>query len=1052
LISISVPGGRRRGSLDCEVCVANNGVLDSVSIREGSMHRLCCVVATFCTLAAIACGPSSDAGSTTSGTTNPDGVGTGDLSGMVDGVPATDTAAAGGDGGAMDTGSTAPDVTGVTDGTAGGSDGNGVDGGDGSASETATQGGPVACKVDADCPGGSPCFDTPDGRWCAFVCGASDLCAEDYACVDHNGGKWCRHRTPLLCAPCVTDADCAPEVWKAPLSCVAVDGLKRCLQRCDNTVCVDETATCGPLGTLPKVCQPVVCPCVKQGAGGCEVANEAGACVGTWSCDAGKPTICNAATPVAENCNAKDDDCDGATDEDGATGCAALFPDTDGDGFGSGAGACLCAGAGLVTVGGDCDDTNKEVSPTATEACADAVDNDCDGQTDEANAQGCTPLYEDKDNDGFGVGTPKCYCAKAGFSEKGGDCDDGAPGANPSKTEECGNAKDDNCDGATDEPGAQGCIPLYEDKDDDGFGIGSAQCLCEAKAPYTATQAGDCKDDYKPQNPNAKELCDGVDNDCDGQTDEENATGCAQFYVDADGDGFGSGQLKCLCAGPGKVSKGGDCDDTIKAVNPNAKEDCTTQADENCGDQDLDATGCALFFEDNDGDGFGAGAGKCYCAATAPYVAPLGGDCDDTTKDLSPGVAEVCDGVDNNCNGVADDGLWKATSSTIVTTGGDSFHPHFGPPALARLSDGSYVVVATTDEIISKVYGWRLDKDLLPASGSVGLAQMPPPVKDGFSYAMHPRASTDGTNVMVSFRRLRDAGWTINCSHNVDVQSMVLPVMVGDGTLSTPGLKGLGPQLSLGICGIYFNRALGGAPVWNGSDYSVAWIDGHEGSGNTGHVYVGTIALDGTANGTHRALPELSDIVTPPDVPDWFFIKNRNVQLAVGADNALVAWLLDKPGAAVRWALYDKKLTSAIGGPQTTATGDFAQVTTAAYSNGRYLVVAQNPSGQTLTLYSIDAATGLLKNTAVVSNPQGGGDLRAVPFGKGFGLVLARGAAVGYGFIPADLKGGPVISDLQKEPGVLAGAASVVNIDDTHAAFTWTEGKTIRASSFGCAK
>jgi hypothetical protein len=79
--------------------------------------------------------------------------------------------------------------------------------------------------------------------------------------------------------------------------------------------------------------------------------------------------------------------------------------------------------------------------------------------------------------------------------------------------------KDNDCDGDVDEVGALGCVALWVDKDWDGYGAGESQCLCAPSGGYTAPLGGDCDDWNDGANPAAEDICDDVDNDCDGGVD-----------------------------------------------------------------------------------------------------------------------------------------------------------------------------------------------------------------------------------------------------------------------------------------------------------------------------------------------------------------------------------------------------------------------------------------------------------------------------------------------------------------------------------------------------
>jgi hypothetical protein len=278
----------------------------------------------------------------------------------------------------------------------------------------------------------------------------------------------------------------------------------------------------------------------------------------------------DAATPIVEKCNGIDDDGDGMTDylaaqlnEDpnGPEGCQLWYADNDGDGYGkANSSACVCGAIGPFKTQdhSDCNDYIAATHPgkDVTEIC-DAMDNNCDGVVDPYSSLGCVFAYIDTDKDGFGDPNAKgCVCGlDATYSTfKAGDCAPNDAKIYPSAKEAC-NGNDDDCDGVTDEANASGCSMFFGDADGDGWGNPKiAACLCGPDVSHPSSMGFDCNDGAVGIFPYATETCDGLDNDCDGYTDEVNAIGCVNYYVDADKDGLGdvTTMAKCLCA-PGGI-------------------------------------------------------------------------------------------------------------------------------------------------------------------------------------------------------------------------------------------------------------------------------------------------------------------------------------------------------------------------------------------------------------------------------------------------------------------------------------------------------------------
>ena len=211
----------------------------------------------------------------------------------------------------------------------------------------------------------------------------------------------------------------------------------------------------------------------------------------------------------------------------------------------------------------DCDEGDVLINVGADDVWGDGIDRNCDG-------------VDGTDADGDGHA--------AGPVVDGLDCDDTDPDIHPGAEDDCTDGVDTDCNG----------LPEV-DEDGDGF----SEC------------SGDCDDGDAARNPEAEELCDSVDTDCDLLSDLEDPD------LDEDGDGFS------FCWDT-------DCDDEEFDVNPDATEVC------NRIDDDCDG---ALPVEEIDGDGDGA--------------TPCEGDCDDEDALLSL-MDQDGDGT-SSCDGDCDD-------------------------------------------------------------------------------------------------------------------------------------------------------------------------------------------------------------------------------------------------------------------------------------------------------------------------------------------------------------------------------------------------------------
>ncbi len=454
-------------------------------------------------------------------------------------------------------------------------------------------------------------------------------------------------------------------------------------------------------------------------------------------CDDGNGAVYpgNEETPY----NGLDDDCDSSTPDD----------DLDGDGYG---------------VNDDCDDANADVHPGATEICND-VDDDCSGDPDD----GVGDLwYADEDADGYGdpdVSVQDCD-GNTGYVADATDCDDLDPQVFPGADEVC-NDQDDDCDALVDDDDPDLVdAPVWSlDFDGDGYGGADVQvAACEAPEGYVA-DATDCDDAHAEASPDGTEVCDGLDNDCDGATDDadDDVADPETWWSDADGDGYGDPDATvAACEQPSTaVDNSEDCDDTDATVSPDTvwyldadgdghgTSDVTTTACEqparytdtatDCDDLDASsfpggievcdgadndcdtafdegASDASTWYADTDADGYGdASSTTDACDAPSGHVADSS-DCDDGDGAVNPSAAEICDGDDEDCDGLVDDDDPDLTDAgTWYDDADGDGYGDAGSPASACDQPSNTVADATdcddTDAALNPDTSWYLDHD-----------------------------------------------------------------------------------------------------------------------------------------------------------------------------------------------------------------------------------------------------------------------------------------------------------------------------------------------------
>lgn len=275
------------------------------------------------------------------------------------------------------------------------------------------------------------------------------------------------------------------------------------------------------------------------------------------------------------------------------------------------------------------------------------------------------------------------------------DCDDQDALVHPAATELC-NGVDDDCDSVID--------PMketwYADRDADGYGVANdTRRLCPGDPLPTinqgtwASRAGDCFDTNANMSPGLAEVCDGLDNNCDGTVN--NNIPVQDWHPDLDSDGHGSDlvddTVTAACPPAMHVLTDDDCDDDAPRVHPGAAETCD-QVDEDCNGDVDDGLPTQTWYPDADKDGYGDDDAAVDACGRPPRAILDGGDCDDASADVSPEADERCNDRDDNCDGSVDEEGAIDASTFFADWDDDGFaNPNITLLACALPADGGWL-------------------------------------------------------------------------------------------------------------------------------------------------------------------------------------------------------------------------------------------------------------------------------------------------------------------------------------------------------------------------
>lgn len=520
------------------------------------------------------------------------------------------------------------------------------------------------------------------------------------------------------------------------------------------------------------------------------------------------------------------------------------YPDGDGDGTGAIVATPIqqCArpstpGVSYVSNTGDCDDTDADIEPGRTDICGDGLDNDCSGTADDG--AGRIQWYPDADFDGYGTSaTPVAQCADPSvacdrvsrtgscYARNNTDCDDTSAAINPdtlwyvdvdgdgfgdavTSLQVCAQptgyvANDDDCN---DLDASLNPNTLWtEDRDGDGFGAASGgatirQCLPRSGFARSTT---DCDDGQADVYPAAPEVCDGKDNDCDGEEDIDDAdvVGFNTYYLDGDGDGFGlatDAVRSCDSRAPvGRVASNTDCDDEEDYTYPGATELC----DGKVNDCNQRRAGVPVGEIDLDNDRYVA----CGFDGTVPWqgatTVNVGEDCAPTDPNTYPYAPERCDGITNDC--IARAGASTAAPANETDDDGDGY---------VECRDGSVTWVGSAAIRVGR------DCDDAVAATFPGAAE----VCDGvFNNCADPLY---GTLTAPSFETDDDLDGYVDCSLSGGWRGSGVPAGGDDCDDGSPTVYPGAPELCDGIADDCITRRSTGTPATETDDDADGFVE-----------------------------------------------------------------------------------------------------------------------------------------------------------------------------------------------------------------------------------
>jgi hypothetical protein len=448
-------------------------------------------------------------------------------------------------------------------------------------------------------------------------------------------------------------------------------------------------------------------------------------------------------------------------------------------------------------------------------------------------------------------------------------------------------------------------------------------------------------------------------------------------------------------------------------------------------------------------------------------------DCDDDNPNVYLNHPELCDQIDNNCNGIVDETVWGVPATIASLTSADAGAPfpvssttangtvaYFQGPSVARFDDGTFAIVGAGDESSGAITAWHVDATVHVIDGAP-LAASPGADCLGAHRLLGSTVATDGANLIATSMFVNPHGATSCCIphagglYEADSVVAMAPESLAGPTSFT--LQAEGPPGGTAVCSMPFDWSFArpARAVWVKSKnaYAIAWADSHLVS-DWSQIVVNVAWLDpaGRVTGEHTVLPLATQARTSLAFTDVLIASDDPV-----SPTSFMVAFASYAKQEVEAVLLDPATLTVIGGPVDVGPPPNEVYPGSLVYTGKAYMLATSDESQNITLTRFDHGTGAVINQRSITVPASSpAELQPRLAVVGTGVVLTYTQTNGFAYfwtpeaLPTLASGAGAFQATQVPLGAPVTGIAVAAVDAQHVVATWADGN-MKAAVLSCA-